>query len=242
MVDQQLIIFLYTKILPSIAAFSSMIWIGFIVVAPKSIKTLIRAWISRKAGSIIFLANDDGFTTVDFMNAKMGQGIFQGKDINYIFTPRPVYFDTDFSDAKDPEAEKKLFLEQKKVMDECILHRQIMDIGKPVYFGYRGKSVAVSPKLLQTMKKLQNPKETVEVDLLDARILKIYIRNAFSPSLIDSLTWKHEQIGYFSKPLDKLKGAIIPIGIILVVLAGLYLLTTGQITLPTGGMNIPGSG
>ena len=107
-----------------------------------------------------------------------------------------------------------------------------MDFGKPIYLVYLGKSIGVSPQLLKVMEDLRpgsKRNHSYLVDGLNARILKQYIKGCFAPSLIDSLTFQHEKIGHYSRPLDGLKDKALPIGIIVVIGIVLYMLSQGMI-------------
>ena len=260
----QLTIVLYTKVFPFLSIFLTALFAYFVFFTPSSIKTMIKAWKSRSAGALMFIANDDGFVDVEWMKADMGQGLFMGKRTKYVITPRPRYIE-ETTDEKHPL--KNLDPDAKDQIDQLIQTRHIMEgIGKPTYFGYKGKSIAVSPGLLnamdhapkekakptlaqvrgespppvsdQSLSSIEshpfNNKITSEyaINLLDARTIKQYIPFTFSPSLIDALTFKHEQIGYFSRPMDKLKQNALPIGVVLIVIFVAYFLMTGKIKIP----------
>ena len=225
--DEGMLILLYTKVFPMIAIFLSMLIVAFVLFAPKSIKIMIGAWLSRKAGALMLIANDDGFVGLDYCKGDMGQGIFTGKVANYFFTPRP----TSINEATEQE-EAGISDEQKRFVDNVIQYRCITDFGKPIYLAYLGKSIGVSPQLLKVMEDLKpgaNKKPAYIVNGLNARILKQYIQGCFAPSLIDSLTFQHEKIGWFSRPLDKIKDKVIPIGVIFVILIAVYMLSQGMI-------------
>ncbi len=229
MVDSTTIL-VYTKIFPFLAVFSTMLIFAFLMFSPRSLKVMFGSWLTRRAGALMFIANDDGFLTLDFCKGDMGQGIFTGKIANYIFTPRPMTINTETEETRVDITDK-----QKRIVDNAIQYRYITDFGKPVYFVYLGKSVGVSPRLLELMQKLRpgaDKNATYLVDGLDARLLKSYLPGCFAPSLIDSLTFQHEKIGYYSRPLDKIKEKVVPIGIILVVIALIYLVATGTLKIP----------
>lgn len=259
----QLTITLYTKVFPFLSIFLTALFAYFIFFTPSSIKTMIKAWKSRSAGALIFIANDDGFVDVEWMKADMGQGIFTGKRTKYVITPRPRYID-EITDEEHPLY--GLDSDVKDQIDQLIQTRHILTgLGKPTYFGYKGKSIAVSPGLLNAMEHApkENPKPNLAqardgitpdadqslssleghsfnnkitseyaINLMDARSIKQYIPFTFSPSLIDALTFKHEQIGYFSRPMDKLKQNALPIGVVLIVIFVAYFLMTGKIKIP----------
>ena len=232
----QLTITLYTKVFPFLSIFFAALFIYFIVFMPKSIKTMIKAWKSRGAGALMFIANDDGFVEVEWMNGDMGQGIFTGTDTKYMVTPRPRYISPvkiSGEEAEHPLSELKG--EDKAQIDGMIQKRHILaGIGKPVYFAYKGKSIGVTPSLLNAMEEapVEEKDNKVGLNILDARTIKTYIPFTFSPSFIDALTFKHEQIGYFSRPLDKLKQNAIPMGIILIIIFIAYFAMTGKIKIP----------
>lgn len=226
--DEGTLILLYTKVFPMVAIFMTMLVISFLLFAPKSVKTIFFSWLSRKKGALMLIANDDGFIAFDFCKGDMGQGIFTGKTANYLFTPRPVSINED----AELQAKPKISDEQKRFIDNIIQYRSIMDFGKPIYLVYLGKSIGVSPQLLKIMEDLRpgsKRKPSYLVDGLNARILKEYIKGCFAPSLIDSLTFQHEKIGHYSRPLDKLKEKALPIGAILVILVVIYMVSKGMI-------------
>ena len=225
--DEGTLILLYTKVFPMIAIFLSMLIVAFLLFAPKSIKIMMGAWMSRRSGALMLIANDDGFVRLDFCKGDMGQGIFTGKIANYFFTPRPTSINTETE-----EEEALINDEQKRFIDNVIQYRCITDFGKPIYLAYLGKSIGVSPQLLNIMEVLKTGsgrKTSYLVTGLNARILKEYIQGCFSPSLIDSLTFQHEKIGWFSRPLDKIKDKVLPIGLIFVILIVIYMLSQGMI-------------
>jgi len=231
-----LMITLYTKVFPFLSIFLTGIFIYLIIFMPKPIKTMILAWKSRGAGALMFIANDDGFIKLEYMKGDMGQGIFTGKDVKYIVTPRPRYV----SPVENQQGEEKhplseLDEEDKAQIDGMIQKRHILEgIGKPTYLAYRGKSIGVPPSLLNAMEmplKKEKPKET-GIRLLDARTIKLYLPFTFSPSLVDALTFKHEQIGFFSRPMDKIKQNAIPIGLVVIILFIAYFAMTGKLKIP----------
>ena len=225
--DEGTLILLYTKVFPMIAIFLSMLIIAFLLFAPKSIKTMMGSWMSRRSGALMLIANDDGFVRFDFCKGDMGQGIFTGKIANYLFTPRPTSINSETN-----QEEALIDDEQKRFVDNAIQYRCITDFGKPIYLVYLGKSIGVSPQLLKIMEDLKpgsGKKESYIVTGLNARTLKEYIQGCFAPSLIDSLTFQHEKIGWFSRPLDKIKEKVLPIGMIIVILVVIYMFSKGMI-------------
>ncbi len=236
----QLTITLYTKVFPFLSIFFAALFIYFIVFMPKSIKVMIKAWKSRDAGALMFIANDDGYVEVEWMNGDMGQGIFTGKDTKYMVTPRPRYIspikqgDANTENPDNPLSE--LSDTDKSKMDGMIQKRHILaGIGKPVYFAYKGKSIGVTPSLLNAMEEANEDNGGENLRLLDARTIKTYIPFTFSPSFIDALTFKHEQIGYFSRPLDKVGKVAVPMGIVLIIIFIAYFAMTGKIKIPGFG-------
>ena len=184
----------------------------------------------------MLIANDDGFINLEYMKGDMGQGIFTGKDVNYIVTPRPRYVSpVEPHDGENEHPLSKLSDSDKGQMDDMIQKRHILDgIGKPTYFAYKGKSIGVPPSLLNAMEAAPETVEKKEVGirLLDARTIKLYVPFTFSPSLVDALTFKHEQIGFFSRPMDKIKQNAMPIGLVVIVLFVAYFVMTGKIKIP----------
>ena len=188
----------------------------------------------------MFIANDDGFIDIEYMNGDMGQGIFTGKDVNYIVTPRPRYISPvkiEGETNKNPLDELKD--SDKAQMDGMIQKRHILKgIGKPTYLAYKGKSIGVPPSLLNAIerametKKKKKKKKHEGIRLLDARTIKLYLPFTFSPSLVDALTFKHEQIGFFSRPMDKIKQNAIPIGLVVIILFVAYFAMTGKLKIP----------
>ena len=224
--DESTLILLYTKVFPIIAIFMTMLIVSFLLFAPKSVKIMFKAWLSRSRGALFLIANDDGFISFDLCKGDMGQGIFTGKVANYLFTPRPVAIN------EDGEMIAKVNEDQKRFIDNVIQYRCIMDFGKPIYLAYLGKSIGVSAQLLKVMEDLKTgsgKKPSYIVSGLNARILKEYIQGCFAPSLIDSLTFQHEKIGHYSRPLDKITEKALPIGVIIVVLIVIYMFSKGMI-------------
>lgn len=233
-----LTIILYTKVFPFLSIFLTALFLYFIIFTPKNIKTMIGAWKSRGAGALMFIANDDGFIDIEYMKGDMGQGIFTGKNINYIVTPRPRYIPPSNEEGENTDHPlSQLNDDDKAQMDGLIQKRHILNgIGKPTYFAYKGKSIGISPSLLNAMEAATETKKKKRgnegIRILDARTIKLYVPFTFSPSFIDALTFKHEQIGYFSRPMDKIKQNAIPIGLVIIVLFIAYFAMTGKIKIP----------
>jgi hypothetical protein len=239
--DQATAFFLYMKVFPYTAVMSIMIFIYFLVFGPHSLKSLIKSWLTRRPGAIMLLCNDEGGAVFDFMRGDMGQGIYTGNLANYIFTPRPTSVVKDDmlqlrNKPTDPEEDKpRITDDEKETMNHIVLHRTFTDLNKPLFVGYISKSVAVPPRVLHALSKLNKKAEelpTYMVDLADPKMLKTYITQTFSPALLDAITWKSEQKGYFSRPLDNVKKNMGPIGLILIIGALAYLISTGQLNIP----------
>lgn len=211
-----------------------MLFFMLILFMPKSARIRLKARMKRK-GILVTLFSDDGFERTELMQSDLGQGILTGNPTTYIFTPRPARI------VKKVGRSKKGYVDvaedQKKNIDEAMLHRLVSDTGKMYLIGYIGKSLAITPKLLELIKKVNRRaiKEDVkELELLDPRILKQYMSTTISRSAIESLKFEHERIGYLRRPVsDKLRKLVLPIGLIVIILIFAYLFLTGDIDFST---------
>lgn len=245
---------LYLYVFPVMALIATPILIILWFLLPSSAKTLLKARVKR-SGAVVFLSHDNGYTRIELMNEKMGMGILSGNPTSYLFTPRPTYVEDDDGggvDGKGAERKPDMTDNERSALNELILHRQFMDVGKPVYFGYVGKSIAITPRLLKAMKesgraaaqgRLKPPwkaaeaeapqvgnEEVAEVrrlELLDPRVIKIYMPWTFNQSLIDNLTLAHERMAELRKPLRTAAKIAIPITIIVVVVIIAYMFLQG---------------
>jgi len=223
------LLILYLYVFPVMALVSTAVLVILWFLLPGSAKTLLKARVKR-SGSLVFLANDDGYTRVELMSETPGMGILKGNPTSYVFTPRPTYVGVGDGDEQQigiPE-------DERAVLDELILHRQFMDVGKPVYFGYVGKSVAVTPRFLEAMKTVKRRRlrgeeesEFRRLQLLDPRVIKTYMPWTFNQSLIDTLTFAHERMAELRKPLRGALKVAIPITAILIIVLIAYMLLQG---------------
>ena len=228
---------LFLYVFPSLSiGLLAFIFIFFIFIIPSSAWARIKAKLKRNC-VIVVLFNDEGFEKTELMKSDLGQGIFSGNPISYIFTPRPTWSKIK---VKVPNRKNKKTIEAIDIsektqenLNEALTHRMITDTGKPIYYGYIGKSVAVTPRFLDIVKKV-NKKANIfkTLELLDPRLLKVYVGKTLSPSLIETIKAENERKGYLRRPVsDTLKKMALPIGLLMIILVVGILLMTGQIDL-----------
>ncbi len=225
---------IFVTVVPLLLFVSVFVHLIMALLLPKSGWVRLKARLKREC-VIVQLFTDEGFEKVELMKSDLGQGILSGNPISYIFTPRPPVImegDTELLDLS-PDVKANL--------DEALSHRFFTDTGKPLYMGYVGKSVAVTPRLLKVIKQIHGQKKlrlrkktekevedsSIEVrllTLLSPLLLKLYIGKTFNPSLIESIKAENERKGFLRKPapMEFLSKNPIPIIlIIIVILVGL---------------------
>jgi len=213
----QLLVTLYLYVFPAVAVASTAILAALWLLLPGSAKTLLRARLSR-SGSLVLLCDDDGYARLELMK-EAGMGVLRGNPTSYVFTPRPAKI----GEAGDVgEAERA-------VLEEAILHRHFTDCGKPLYIGYVGDSVAVTPRLLKLMREAGEGagEDPQGVELLDPRVIRSYLKYSFSPQLIDALALAHEQMAELRKPASTALKIAIPATAILIAIIVAYMLLQG---------------
>jgi len=222
---------IFVNLLPILLLISVALHILMTFLLPKSGWIRLRARLSRDR-VLVQLFGDDGFERTELMKSDLGQGIFSGNPTSYIFTPRPPVIKAD-----DGSELVDLSPDIKANLDEALTHRFGTDTGKPIFIGYTGKSVAVTPKLLKIIKavhgqkKLKLKKKTEEevkdepievrlLTLLNPLLLKLYIGRTFTKSLIESIKVENERKGFLRKPapMEFLGRNSIPIVLIILIL------------------------
>jgi len=229
----QMEVAIFVNVVPILLFISVFIHILMVLLLPKSGWIRLKARL-RREGVLVQLFTDEGFERTELMKSDLGQGILSGNPISYIFTPRPSVF----KKGDITKGEKDVIdisTEMKANLDEALSHRASTDTGKPLYIGYVGKSVAVTPRLLKIIKDVQGGKklrlkkkaddeekeENIPVkllELLDPRALKLYIGSTFSVSLIESIKAENERKGYLRKPAPIEFLSKNPISIVLIIL------------------------
>lgn len=232
------------QILDIIKLILSVGFFGLLIVLLWIVKTMpIAGWILRKAGragkgTLTIMADDYGKLRFDVMSSHIGQGILLGDELGYTFTPRPTYeipkqakLEIDASGQPKVKIEKlNLSEDDKNAIDEMNAKKcHMVGISIPVLIGYQGKSVAASTGVLDYIEQVygKTVKEVQELNLLDPRKFKEYIKWNFSPAIIRSLCLVHEAIGRGEK---EDQGGVSKKGVILVivaVIAGLVLWQSG---------------
>ena len=223
---------LYFKVIPYLFAFVLMCVAFVVVTMPKSLKTLTMSWLSRRPATLGLFFNDDGGTIVEKLKGNLGQGIFEGEILEYVFKPRPANVGDNEKDA--------LSESEKKTVDNWIQYKHFTEWGSALLIGYIGKSVIVDAKLLEGIEKVDAPDtpKRKEITLLDPRKLKNYFRKTISPGAMKTIKFVNREIGYYMRPeLAALKGSAPILAILAVIFLG-YLLLSGKIPIPsalTGG-------
>ena len=225
-------VMIFTSIVPLILFVIICLNILMMVLMPKSGWIRFRARMSRE-GVLVSLFTDEGFEKTELMKSDLGQGILSGNPVSYIFTPRPPVITQDDKELVD------LSEDVTANLNEALSHRLFTDTGKPLYLGYVGKSVGVTPRLLKVIKDVQGQKRLKLkkkegedgkyihvrlIEFLDPRCLKIWIGKTLSRSLIESIKAENERKGYLRKPAPiefLTKNPIPVIAIIIVILVGL---------------------
>ena len=223
---------LYIWVFPILGSVTPLLFILFLAMIPRSAKVRIGSKFSKNT-VLVSLFTDEGYERTELMRSNLGQGILSGKKISYIFTPRPTTKIVGRNKKKEivdiPKDEKDNF-------NEAITHRFFTDTGKPLYLGYVGKSLAVTPKMLKLIKKTNRwTKEVKGITLMDPRILKIVFTKTMSPSLIESIKQENERKGLLRRGLtDSITnnlGMIVMLGAVGIIA---YMIMSGQIDL--GGL------
>jgi len=243
---------LYLQVFPYGFVLLTMLWGYVIFFAPKNLKTELMAWI-RPGGVIMRIFDDDAVEKVEYMSSSKSLGVFMGGAGNYIFIPRPSYI-TDNTDKylepapEDAGVTAKLDDEGKPILllkaipnvspkdAEAIAniaqHRFSTGYGRPLYLGYRGKAVALNPKLLAAIEEAhrgQGKKPTYTVTLEDPRVLKQLLPKMFNQSGVNALRREAYDRGKADRPLDG--GGFNLRGVLLLLLLGVfvYLWLSGKI-------------
>lgn len=220
---------IFVNVLPILLLVSLAIHVLMTLLLPKSGWVRLKARLRRDC-VLVSLFSDEGFERTELMKSDLGQGILSGNPVSYIFTPRPPVIK-----QEDGKELVDISTDMKANLDEALSHRLFTDTGKPLYIGYMGKSVAVTHRLLKVIKDVHGGKrlrlkkkpdeeqkeEEVQVrllELLDPRVLKLYISKTFSRSLIESIKAENERKGYLRKPAPIEFLTKNPISIVLIIL------------------------
>ena len=222
---------LYLWIFPTLGVMTPLLFIIFVMIIPRS------AWVrigSKFKKNVVFVSifSDEGYEYTELMKSNLGQGILSGKKYSYIFTPRPTIKVLGRNQNKEvidlPQDEKANF-------NQAITHRFFTDTGKPLYLGYVGKSLAVTPKMLKMIEDTNSrvkKGKIKKITLLDPRILKLYLTKTLSPSLIESIKQENERKGLLRRGLtDTISGNLGWIVMLGAVALIAYMIMSGQIDL-----------
>lgn len=228
-ITPELEVAIFVYFLPILLVISVAVLLIGIGIMPKSAWVRFKAKL-RRSGVLVSLFTDEGFERTEIMRSDLGQGILSGNPVSYIFTPRPPVVTKRGKELIDLNMSD----DQERALSEALSHRLFSDTGKPLFLGYVGKSAAVTPKLLEIIKKTSRKKnpEIKTLTLLDPRQLKLYIGKTFSRSLIESIKFENERKGYLRRPVkDFVSRMKLPIGIILIIAVLAFVLLSGGIDL-----------
>lgn len=247
-----LITTLYLQVFPYGFVLLAMLWGYVILFAPKNLKTELLAWI-RPGGVIMRIFDDDAVEKVEYMSSSKSLGVFAGGAGNYIFIPRPSYLTDNQDKYMEPATDKdgNVLMEEDGTTPKMVLkevpsaspkdaeaianiaqHRFSTGYGRPLYLGYRGKAVALNPKLLAALEEAhrgQGKRTTYTVTLEDPRILKQLLPKMFNQSGVNALRREAYDRGKADRPLDG--GGFNVRALLLLLLLGVfvYLWFTGKI-------------
>lgn len=228
----------------------TVLFILFVLAIPKSGWARIIAK-RKKTGALVTLCSDDGFEKDYVMKADAQNGIFSGRKDTLVFTPDPQFVEEEVEVVqKDGTTvlEKKPFLDltadKKKIMDEAIQTRSFTDTGLPHFTGLLTKRIAVTPRFLELIKKINRGfKENDKVGLItlvEPHSLKSYFKGTFSQQMIENIKFAAERRGFLRKPIqDNLKKAAIPVMLILFILFVYWAISSGYIDLSGFGIGVP---
>ena len=221
---------LYVQVFPFAAIFYTLVLVFLRIRMPKSIWTMIGAWMDRGRISVGWIYDDDGWFGPEIIKSELGQGIFENLKGLKSLLMRPIASEkkTDTNGEPDETAQAE---EDEKVsaINEIISQRYRMDIGKTAFIGYRGKALLVPPNTLKAIKDAKKGK----LDVLDAGDLKVYFPKTINPSQLDSMENAAYWDGYYDKPLSEtLKKYALPGMLFLVALFALYLVAIGKLKIP----------
>ena len=225
---------LYLWVFPILGTVSPLLFLIYVAMMPRSAKVRYGSKFSKNT-VLVSLFSDEGYEYTELMKSNLGQGILSGKRISYIFTPRPT---TKIVGRNKKREVIDISKDEKDNFNEAISHRFFTDTGKPLYLGYVGKSLAVTPKMLKliTVTNRRASKEKIkEITLMDPRILKLYFTRTLSPSLIESIKQENERKGLLRRGLtDSITnnlGMLVMLGAVALIA---YMIMSGQIDL--GGL------
>jgi len=215
---------LYVRVFPFAAIFYTLLLVFLRIRMPRSIWTMISAWMSRARISVAWVYNDDGWFGPEIIKSELGQGIFENlKGVKSVLMRR-------ISPAKkDNEAEQTVEDTKVAAINEIISQRYRMDIGKTAFIGYQSKSLLAPPNVLKAIKDAEKGR----LEPLDAGDLKVYFPKTINPAQLDSMENAAYWDGYYDKPMgEELKKYVFPVMIFLVVVFLLYLVAIGKIKIP----------
>jgi len=215
---------LYVRVFPFAAIFYTLLIVFLRIRMPRSIWTLIGAWMSRARISVAWVYDDDGWFGPEIVKSELGQGIFENLSGLKSLLMRRISPEK----KKDDEAQKT---EDEKVtaINKIVSQRYRMDIGKTAFIAYRAKALMAPPNTLKAIKDA----EKGELEGLDIGDLKVYFPKTINPSQLDSMENAAYWDGYYDKPVgETLKKYALPMGIFLIILMVLYLIATGKLNIP----------
>lgn len=200
---------------------------------PRSAKARMHAKFAR-SGVLVTLCTPDGYEQDTFMKVDTKYGLFTYKDETYIFTPQPK-----FVTSEDVETEEKgedqmdIPDNVKQNVDEAINHRSLTDTGKAHYIGLVNKGVAVTPALLELIKKVNqkaSPDKVKQITLITPQTLSTCISQSFSQSALEYMRFSAEERGFLRRPLmDALQKNKVSIVLLMIIVIAGYMIITGKI-------------
>lgn len=227
---------LYVKVFPYTSIFFILILLYLRLRMPKSIWTMIAAWMSRDRISVAWVADDDGWMGPEIVKSKLGQGIFEStgtKVKSLLMRPiSPAKIVKQQNETQEQTNARRVNEDEKvKAVNEIVGKRYRLDIGKMGFFGYRGKALIASPAVLEAISQSEQGEKVL--DVLDPADLKVYFPKTINPAQLDSIEETAYWDGYYDKPRKtELPKWAIPAGVIIVLLAFLYLIYTGKLHIP----------
>lgn len=208
--------------------------IAFIVFMPGSAKTRIRAKFLR-SGVIVTLCTPDGFEQDRFMKVDTKYGLFTQREETYIFTPQPKFVKATNPETDEKEEQMEVPTNMKAIVDEAITHRTLTDTGKAHYSGLVHKGIAVTPALLELIKKVNSEAsadKVKQITLITPQALSTCISQSFSQSALEYMRFSAEERGFLRRPvMDLLQKNKVSIVFLLLLVIGGYMIMSGKVDL-----------
>jgi hypothetical protein len=116
---------------------------------PRDIKRIIIVWLFRIPCTLAFVFNDDGLLEVDRIKGELGQGIGEGRILQYWIKPRPANLVDKKEDETIPESHKAR-------IDSWLNFKHYSSWGTPILLGYTSKSLLSTAKTVAEVQKTQD--------------------------------------------------------------------------------------